>query len=279
MTAANVVALHRDQAADDSARSASAARRLIRSGAHTGQTAGMAMGCLQGNLVILPQDLALAFAAYCHRNPKPCPLVAMSDPGDPRLPTLGEDIDIRTDVPKYNVYRDGELAEQVTDLTGLWRDDFVTFVLGCSFSFEEALLEAGIPLRHMEQNLTVSMYRTNIETVPAGPFRGSMVVSMRPMTPRDAIRAVEITARYPAAHGAPVHLGDPSQIGVVDLDRPDWGDRQEIRAGEIPVFWACGVTPQNAVRAARPPICITHCPGSMLVTDRKSAGFGLCWSA
>ena len=274
MTLANVVALRQAQDADDPARSPQAARRLIRSGAHSGHTAGMAMGYLQGNVVILPQELALAFAAFCHRNPKPCPLIAMSDPGDPRLPGLGADIDIRTDLPKYNIYRDGELAGQANDIGDLWRDDFVTFVLGCSFSFEEALLEAGIPLRHIEQDLTVSMYRTSIATAPAGPFSGGMVVSMRPMTPGNAIRAVEITSRQPAAHGAPVHLGDPAAIGIADIGRPDWGDPQEIRAGEIPVFWACGVTPQNAVRAARPPICITHCPGSMLITDRRSAGFG-----
>lgn len=276
-----VVALQQPVASPDAAEdpklSPAAARRLIRSGRHTGHTAGMALGCLQGNIVILPKDQALFFANYCHRNPKPCPLVGMSDPGDPSLPTLGADIDIRTDVPRYNVYRDGELAEQVTDLQSLWTDDMVTFVLGCSFSFEEALMQEGIPLRHIEEDLTVSMYRTSIETTPSGPFRGGMVVSMRPMTPADAIRAVEITSRQPAAHGAPVHLGDPSQIGIADLDRPDWGDVQEIRPGEIPVFWACGVTPQNAVREARPPLCITHTPGSMLITDHQSRNFRTSW--
>ena len=277
MALAEVVSL--PSADPEAARSPQAARRLIRSGAVTGHTAGLAMGYLQGNIVILPQDLALAFANYCHRNPQPCPLVAMSDPGDPSLPTLGDGIDIRTDVPTYNVYRNGELGEQVHDLGGLWRDDLVTFVLGCSFSFEEALLEAGIPLRHFEESLTVSMYRTSIETMPAGAFRGGMVVSMRPMTPQNAIKAVSITSRYPAAHGAPVHLGDPAAIGIADLDKPDWGDPQPLRPGEVPVFWACGVTPQNAIRAARPPLCITHCPGSMLITDRKSAGFNLRWAA
>lgn len=279
MALANIVRLHQPTAGDDPHLSPQAARRLIRSGAMTGHTAGLAMGFLQGNLAILPKDLALPFANFCHRNPKPCPLVAMSDPGDPRLPTLGPDIDIRTDVPKYNVYRDGKLAEQPTELTALWRDDFVTFVLGCSFSFEEALLQAGIPLRHFEEDLTVSMYRTSIETVPAGPFHGGMVVSMRPMTPQNAIRAIEVTSRYPAAHGAPVHLGDPAQIGIADLDKPDWGDPQPLRPGEIPVFWACGVTPQAVIQAVRPPICITHCPGSMLITDAKSASFNLRWSA
>ena len=272
-----VVALEQPAASDDPRHSAVAARRLIRSGRHTGHTAGMALGCLQGNIVILPRDYALHFANYCHRNPKPCPLVGMSDPGDPSLPTLGAGIDIRTDVPRYNVYRDGELAEQVTDLRSLWTDDMVTFVLGCSFSFEAALMDDGIPLRHIDQDLTVSMYRTNIETVPSGPFRGGMVVSMRPMTPAHAIRAVEITSRQPAAHGAPVHLGEPAQIGIADIARPDWGDAQEIRGDEIPVFWACGVTPQNAVREARPPLCITHTPGSMLITDHQSRNFRASW--
>lgn len=272
-----VVALDQQAAAGDPKHCAAAARRLIRSGRHTGHTAGMALGRLQGNVVILPRDYALHFANYCHRNPKPCPLVGMSDPGDPSLPTLGADIDIRTDVPRYNVYRDGELREQVTDLADLWTDDLVTFVLGCSFSFEEALLDAGIPLRHIDENLTVSMYRTSIETTPSGPFRGGMVVSMRPMTPANAIRAVEITSRQPAAHGAPVHLGSPRQIGIADLGAPDWGDAQDIRGDEIPVFWACGVTPQNAVREARPPLCITHTPGSMLITDRRSRDFRGSW--
>jgi uncharacterized protein YcsI (UPF0317 family) len=264
--------------AEDPASSPRAARAMIRAGRHTGHTAGLAMGHLQGNLAILPKDWALAFAAFCHRNPKPCPLVAMSDPGDPRLPQLGADIDIRTDVPSYNVYRDGKLAEQVTDLTKLWRDDLVTFVLGCSFSFEEALLHDGIPLRHFEEQLTVSMYRTTIETVPSGPFHGGMVVSMRPMTPKNALRAVEITSRYPAAHGAPIHLGDPAAIGIADLDKPDWGDPQPLRAGEIPVFWACGVTPQFVLQNARPPLCITHTPGCMLIADHRSTKVQMAWA-
>lgn len=266
-------------ASDDPSRSPAAARVPIRTGRFTGQTAGLARGFLQGNVVVLPRSHALDFANFCHRNPKPCPLVAMSDPGDPMLPLLGDDIDIRTDVPAYNVYRDGELAEQPTDLRDLWREDFVTFVLGCSFSFEEALLDAGIPLRHIEDDLTVSMYRTTLPTVPAGPFRGGIVVSMRPMTPANAIRAVAITGRFNAAHGAPLHLGDPAAIGIADIARPDWGDAQPIRPGEVPVFWACGVTPQAAVREAKPPICITHRPGAMLITDRRSADVSVRWSS
>lgn len=247
------------------------ARRAYRTGAHGGQTAGVAPGYTQGNLAILPAESAMDFLRYCQRNPKPCPLVGVSDTGDPHLPMLGADLDIRTDLPSYNIYRDGELAESVPDIRALWRDDLVAFVIGCSFSFEQALLDGGVPLRHIEEDLTVSMYRTSIETAPAGPFGGGMVVSMRPMTARNAIRAVEITARFPHTHGAPVHLGDPAQIGIADLDRPDWGDAQRIGEDEMPVFWACGVTPQNAIRQARPPLCITHTPGAMLVTDLPSA--------
>jgi uncharacterized protein YcsI (UPF0317 family) len=245
-------------------------RRRIRRGEISGQTGGMALGRMQGNLAILPADLAQDFSRFCQRNPKPCPLVGVSDTGDPMLPTLGEDIDIRSDVPSYNVYRHGELADTVTDIGALWREDFVAFVLGCSFSFEEALLADGVPLRHIETGELVSMYRSNIDTVPAGPFSGPVVVSMRPMRPADAIRAVEITARFPMMHGTPVHLGDPGQIGIADLARPDWGDPPDIRDDEIPVFWACGVTPQAALRAAKPEICITHKPGSMLITDLPS---------
>lgn len=247
-------------------------RRDIRSGRFTGQTAGLALGRLQGNLAILPADLALDFARFCQRNPKPCPLVGVSDTGDPMLRTLGADIDIRTDVPRYNVYRHGELDDQVSDIRNLWRDDFVAFVLGCSFSFEAALLADGVPLRHIDNGRIVSMYRTNIDCVPAGPFRGPMVVSMRPLTPADAIRAVEVTARFPMTHGTPVHLGDPAGIGIADIDTPDWGDVTDFEPGEIPVFWACGVTPQSVIREARVPVCITHTPGSMLITDLPSTG-------
>ncbi len=246
------------------------ARQAIREGRYRGQTAGIGLGRLQGNLAILPADYALDFFRYCQRNSKPCPLVGVSDTGNPIMTTLGADIDIRTDVPGYNVYRDGEFDGQVTDITGLWRDDLVAFVIGCSFTFEDALIAEGIRLRHIEENRTVSMYRTNLETVPAGPFSGAMVVSMRPLAVADVVRACEITARFPQAHGAPVHFGDPAAIGIADLERPDWGEPTEMHPGEIPVFWACGVTPQVAVRAARPPLCITHAPGQMLITDARS---------
>lgn len=247
-----------------------AARRAIRNNTLSGHTAGLAPGFTQGNLAILPAHLAMDFMRYCQRNPKPCPLVGVSDTGNPMLPTLGHDIDIRTDISSYNVYRNGLLTDTVNDIKSLWQDDFVTFIIGCSFSFEQAMMDGGIPLRHIEQNLTVSMYVTSLETTPAGAFKGGTVVSMRPMTTRNAIRAVEITSRFPHTHGSPVHFGDPAQIGINDINKPDWGDPQIIADDEIPVFWACGVTPQNAIRIAKPEICITHTPGSMLITDLAS---------
>jgi uncharacterized protein YcsI (UPF0317 family) len=250
--------------------SAAGARRAFRAGGYSGHTAGIGLGYLQGNLAILPADYALDFARYCQRNPRPCPLVGFSDTGSPYLPDLGADLDIRSDLPLYNVYRDGELSEQVPDIRELWRDDLVAFVIGCSFSFEEALMAEGIRLRHIEQDRTVSMYRTAIETVAAGPFSGEMVVSMRPMNIRDAIRAVEIAARFPKAHGAPIHIGDPGEIGIADLGQPEWGDPSEIAEDELAVFWACGVTAQVALRKAAPPLCITHAPGRMLITDIPS---------
>lgn len=248
-----------------------AARRAIRAGAHTGHTAGVAPGYVQGNLCILPREYAQDFHLFCQRNPKPCPLLAASAPGDPRLPSLAADLDIRTDVPSYRVFRDGEPVEDLHDIRHLWRDDLVAFVLGCSFSFEEALIEAGVPVRHIEQGRNVAMYLTNIDTAPAGPFRGKLVVSMRPFKPADAIRAIQITTRFPRVHGAPVHIGKPELIGIEDLARPWVGDATEVRADELPVFWACGVTPQSVVRNARPPLCITHTPGHMVVTDLTNA--------
>jgi uncharacterized protein YcsI (UPF0317 family) len=246
------------------------ARRIIRAGDYTGHTAGVAPDCVQGNLCILPKDMALEFSAFCQRNPKPCPVIGMGAPGDPSLPGLG-DIDIRTDVPRYRVFKDGELIDEPTDVRKYWADDLVTFVLGCSFSFELPLLEAGIRLQHIERNTVVPMYRSSIDCVPAGRFKSKMVVSMRPFTPADAIRAVQITSRFPAVHGAPVHLGLPEAIGIRDIGKPDLGDPAEMGADQLPVFWACGVTPQVAVEAAKPSICITHKPGSMLITDRKNA--------
>jgi uncharacterized protein YcsI (UPF0317 family) len=250
-----------------------ALRRLIRAGSFTGHTSGLAPAHVQGNVVILPVALAADFRRFCEQNPKPCPLIGVSEPGDPALPALGADLDIRTDVPRYRVWRDGALVDEPTDVGRYWRDDLVTFILGCSFSFEQALLDAGIPLRHISLGLNVSMYRTSIATEPAGPFRGPLVVSMRPLTPANAIRAVQITSRFPLLHGAPVHLGKPELIGLGDLERPDYGDAVPVGDDELPVFWACGVTPQAVVAAARPAFCITHSPGCMLVTDRLNQEF------
>lgn len=247
------------------------ARQAIRAGHWNGHTSGVAPRFVQGNVVILPAALASDFLRFCQRNPKPCPLLGVAEPGDPRLPQLGDDLDIRTDVPRYRIWRQGKLVEETNDILGVWRDDLVTFVLGCSFSFEQALLDAGIPLRHVQEGKNVAMYRTNVPTTSAGPFHGPMVVSMRPMSAANAIRAVQVTARVPAVHGAPVHLGDPSQIGIADLSRPDFGDAVAVLPGELPVFWACGVTPQAVVMEAKPDFCITHAPGCMLVTDRMNS--------
>lgn len=244
-----------------------AARKLIRSNMHTGHTAGMAPGYVQGNLAILPKDYAAEFLQFCHFNPKPCPLIGMTEPGDPRVPMLGKNIDLRTDLPKYRVWRDGQLIEEVNDLSALWRDDLVGFVIGCSFSFEQALMEAGIPLPHIDSGRGVAMYETNIACTPAGRFHGPVTVSMRSMTPANAIRAIQICSRFPNVHGAPIHFGDPEAIGIADLNKPDYGDVIDILPGEVPVFWACGVTPQSVLQACKPSFCITHAPGSMLITD------------
>jgi uncharacterized protein YcsI (UPF0317 family) len=255
--------------------SASEARLAIRRGDWLRHTSGLAPGYAQGNIVILPQDLAADFMRFCLRNPKPCPLLAVSEPGDPLLPTLGHDVDIRSDVPLYRVWQQGRLVDEPADITALWRSDLVTFVLGCSFSFEQALIEAGVKLRHVQQGKNVAMFKTNIQTTPAGPFHGPMVVSMRPMSPADAIRAVQVTARVPAVHGAPVHLGLPELIGISDLGKPDFGDAVDVLPGELPVFWACGVTPQAVVMAVAPEFCITHAPGYMLITDLLNSDLAL----
>jgi uncharacterized protein YcsI (UPF0317 family) len=245
------------------------ARLACRAGMAT-TTAGVANGFVQGNLAILPEKLAASFHRFCQLNPKPCPVIGMSDVGNPKIPSLGIDLDIRTDLPRYRVWRDSEVVEEPTDIMAHWRDDLVAFVLGCSFSFEEALMADDLPIRHIERNVRVPMYRTNIECSPAGPFAGPMVVSMRPFKPADAIRAVQITSRFPAVHGAPVHLGHPHAIGIADIAKPDYGDPVPVEADEIPVFWACGVTPQAVIAAAKLPFAITHAPGLMLVTDLRN---------
>jgi uncharacterized protein YcsI (UPF0317 family) len=260
----------RQELADDGAAGLTV-RLAIRRRDHLGPTAGLAPGFAQANLAILPQPLAAEFARFCAFNPKPCPLIGVAAPGDWRIPVLGEDLDIRTDVPRYRVWRDGVLVDEPRDLLQWWRGDLVSFAIGCSFSFEHALIEAGLEIRHITRNCTVPMYRTLIATAPAGPFRGPLVVSMRPFKPADAIRAIEITSRYPLVHGAPVHIGRPDLIGIADLAAPDYGDAVPVGDDELPVFWACGVTPQAAIAIARPAFAITHYPGAMLVTDRRNA--------
>lgn len=245
-----------------------ALRQRIRSGQHTANTSGYAAGFVQCNLVILPKDWADEFLQFCQLNPKPCPLVAMaSQAGDYMLPDLGEDIDIRSDISGYRIFEHGELKASVADIKDYWRDDLVSFLLGCSFSFEQSLIAEGLEIRNLSQNLNVPMYRTDIDCRPCGRFSGKMVVSMRPFLAADAIRAVEISSRFPSVHGAPIHLGDPALIGINDINQPDFGGAVNINPNELPVFWACGVTPQVILEQAKPSFCITHEPGCMLVTD------------
>ncbi len=246
-------------------------RRRIRAGEHRTHTAGRAAGYLQGNLAIVPAVAAPDFLLYCHRNPKPCPLIGVSEPGDPRLPRLGEDLDIRTDVPAYRAFRDGGPGEHLDDLSGVWRDDLVAFVLGCSFSFEDALVSAGIPVRHIDAGTNVAMYRTSMPTRAAGRFAGPLVVTLRAFRPPDAIRAIVLSERFRLAHGAPVHIGDPAAIGIRDLAAPDFGDPPPIEPGDVLVYWACGVTPQLALREAGLDLVVTHEPGHMLITDVPAA--------
>lgn len=245
-------------------------RLACRRGLLHGSTGGGAPGYVQGNLVTLPKDLAKDFLRFCQANPKPCPLIGVSDVGDPRVPALGADIDLRSDLPAYRVWQDGDLVEETGNVSAWWRDDLVSFVIGCSYSFEEALLAEGIPMRHVEHGIRVSMYRTNIACTPAGPFAGPMVVSMRSLTPPQAIRAIQVTSRFPSVHGAPVHIGLPHLIGITNLAKPDYGDAVPVEAGELPVFWACGITPQAVIATARLPFAITHAPGAMLVTDLRN---------
>jgi len=216
---------------------------------------------------VLPQAQAYDFLVFCQRNPKPCPLIEVTDPGNPEPAGVAPGADLRTDVPRYRIYREGKLEAEVTDIVTEWRADFVAFLLGCSFTFEQALLQAGVPLRHLEENRIVPMWRTSLACRPAGIFRGPMVVSMRPVPAALIPRAVTVTARYPMAHGTPVHIGTPAQIGIADVRKPDWGEAVTILPGEEPVFWACGVTPQAVALEARPPLVITHAPGHMFVTD------------
>lgn len=244
-------------------------RSLIRQGAWRGPTAGLAPGHVQANLVVLPRELAYDFLLFAQRNPKPCPVIEVTDTGSPEPKLTAPGADLRTDIPRYRIYRNGRLAEEVTDLEAVWTGDLVAFLLGCSFSFETALREAGVPVRHIEEGKNVSMFITSVPCVPAGAFAGPLVVSMRPIPAPLVSKAVQVSGRFPAVHGAPVHVGDPGAIGIRDLGRPDFGDAVTIRPGEIPVFWACGVTPQAVAMQAKPPLMITHAPGHMFVTDLK----------
>lgn len=242
-------------------------RLACRSGQIDEPTSGYATAYAQANLVVLPREQAEDFRRFCERNPKPCPLLDVTAPGSPEPVNVAPGADLRTDLPKYQVYRHGELVETRGDVRDLWRDDLVAFLLGCSYTFEGPLLAAGVPVRHQAAGRNVPMYRTNRACEPAGPFAGPLVVSCRPIPSELVERAVEVTGRYPAVHGAPVHVGDPAALGIADFQRPEWGDPPVVEEGDVPVFWACGVTPQAALMASRPPFAITHAPGHMFITD------------
>ena len=247
----------------------------VRSGAWRGVTAGVAPGYVQANLAILPRELAFDFLLFCQRNPKPCPLLEVIEAGQVEPALTAPGADIRRDVPGYRIYEKGELTGEVASLVDVWREDLVSFLLGCSFSFETAMADAGIPLRHQEMGCNVPMYVTNIPANPAGVFSGPMVVSMRPVPQGQVVRAVQVTSRFPATHGAPVHIGNPAALGIRDIGRPDFGDPVEIRAGEEPVFWACGVTPQAVALNCKPSLMITHAPGHMFVTSQRDADYAV----
>ena len=248
-------------------------RSRIRSGEHDGTTGGLARRHVQTNLVILPEDYAFDFLKFCVRNPKPCPVLEVTDVGSPVPLSMAPEADLRTDVPRYRVYENGDLVDEPTDIRSYWRDDLVSFLIGCSFTFERALLDAGLYLAHLDQGRNVPMYVTGRECVPSGVFTGPMVVSMRPYRADEVPLAVAISGRYPTMHGAPVHVGDPDSLGVKDLNEPEFGEPVEIAEDQVPVFWACGVTPQAVAMKARPALMITHSPGHMFITDRLDAEY------
>ena len=251
-------------------KSPSALRKAISENRYTAQTSGQANGYVQANLVILPFDWAFDFLLFAQRNPKPCPILEIGDIGDYLTNDIACKADIRTDIPQYRIYRNGTLSEECPDIKKIWQKDFVYFLLGCSFTFEQALLAAEIEIRHISENVNVPMYNTNIFCKPAGKFKASpMVVSMRPLKAKDVIKAIEITKEYPSIHGSPIHMGNPQEIGIKSIQKPDYGNSVTINSDEIPVFWACGVTPQKAAMIAKPPIMITHSPGHMFIGDLK----------
>ncbi len=245
------------------------ARAIIRGGGWRRPTSGVAEAYAQANLVILPEREAAAFRRFCELNPKPCPLLDVTDPGSPNPRRAAPGADLRLEVPRYRVYRHGEVVEEPEEITAFWRDDLVSFLLGCSFTFEKALIEARVPLRHQELARTVPMYRTTIQCRAEGPFHGPMVVSMRPVPEHLVLDAVQVTAQYPRAHGSPVHFGRPEVIGIENIACPDYGEAVPVFPGEVPVFWACGVTPQAVAQAAKLPFMITHAPGHMFITDLR----------
>lgn len=247
------------------------ARMKIRNGEITTQTSGMCNGYAQANLCILPKKYAYDFLLFASRNPTSCPILEVLDEGSRYTRYMADHADIATDIPKYRIYKNGVLTEEVTDISAYWQDDFASFLIGCSFSFEGELLDAEVPIRHIEQGRNVPMFLTNIPCEPAGIFHGNMVVSMRPIPYGQVVRAVTATAAMPKVHGAPVHIGDPALIGIADIKKPDFGDSVEIHAGDVPVFWPCGVTPQAAIMAAKPELAITHAPGHMFLTDVRNS--------
>lgn len=244
-------------------------RQQCRAGAWTMQTSGLAPGFAQANLVILPRHDADEFRRFCELNPKPCPLLEVTKPGCYSLNRLATDADLRTDLPMYRVWRGGELVEEKANVSAFWQDELISFLIGCSFTFEAALIDNGIPIRHVELGCNVPMFQTSIPCKSAGKFHGPLVVSMRPLKPAQAIQAIQITSQFPDVHGAPIHIGLPEDIGITDLQRPDFGDAVPVASDELPVFWACGVTPQAALMAAKPKFAITHSPGCMFVSDVK----------
>ncbi len=246
-------------------------RRLIREGKITTQTSGMCDGYAQANLIVLPAEDAYDFLLFAQRNPKSCPILEVGDVGSRVIKRMANFADVAKDIPKYRLWINGELEGEYSDVSELWREDFVYFLIGCSFSFEGELLSSGVPVRHIEKGKNVPMYITNIECDSAGKFSGRTVVSMRPMLPEQVIRAASITASMPRVHGAPIHIGDPQKIGIKDINCPDFGDTPDIYEGEIPVFWCCGVTPQSVVMTAKPRIAISHAPGHMFITDVKNS--------
>jgi uncharacterized protein YcsI (UPF0317 family) len=242
-------------------------RERIRTREWTRPTAGLCDGYVQTNVVILPKVFAYDFLLFCQRNPKPCPVIEVTDLGsvEPRISAPGADL--RTDLPKYRIYRKGRSEREVSDLKGIWREDLVSFLLGCSFTFEAALQKVGVPVRHIEEGRNVPMYITNRPCREAGIFAGPLVVSMRPLPAHLIPVAVEVTSRFPLAHGAPVHVGNPENLGIKSLQQPEFGDPVTIHPGEVPVFWACGVTPQAVAMQVKPELMITHAPGHMFITD------------